>query len=284
MRLLDCDLAVMAGEHSSLVDLACQESLQVPWWVNAEIDCEAVLAGRNSKALRKDIRKIEKNALYVGSPRSSEDVQYFYDRMYLPTIQQSHGDAALPSSTEIRRRQIQSNDAELVLVMHDETAIGGTVIDYRHGVPALRDIGVLDGDNKYKNQGVITAANYFAIQKLADLGHQKVSMGLSRCFVDDGVFAYKTKWRPKFFADSRDDFLMTFNTLSNATRAFLVSSDCIVDKNGELQRVRFASSDTSQDLERYRPVAATAIEGIEKTIWFDVAGDKITPIDAPPAT
>ena len=282
MRRLKCDLAIVAGERSSLSNHSSEISLQIPWWVDCEIDCASALDGGGTKALRKDIRKIAKYGLYADTPNSPDDILFFYERIYAPTILQSHGAAALPSSLQKRARQIESGAAELLLVKQNDKTIGGTVIDYRQKMPALRDIGVLDGDNSYKKQGVITAANFFAVQRLAQQGHHTFSMGLSRCFVDDGVFAYKTKWHPRFTDASSGSYLILLNELSDVSRALLVSFDCIAATNGTLERFRFTSVDEEQRLDQYRPVATTTFDGVQGTVWFDVAGKRIRKMDSSP--
>jgi len=273
LRSANCSLAVIAAPRWGLSIMEVPGDVCVPWWIDSEIDCQVVLGSGKTKGLQNDLRKIRKNNFHFTIANTAQDVEFFYKRIYRPTIDSSHGAAALPSSFQKKLKQFMSGKAELLFVMKDTERVGGVLIDFRDKLPVLRDIGVLDGAREFKNLGVMTAADYFGVEHLQSKGYLKVSMGLSRCFVDDGVFNYKQKWRPRFFGPSSGAFLFRVLKLDQASRAFFMFFDCIAESKGELRRTRFMHDGACDGGSNRHSKGPTEIRGISATQWYGLSGD-----------
>ena len=268
----DCSLAVMNGSQYVLDRLRQPGDLIVPLWVEAEIDCDRILGGQVSPTLRREIRKIEDRGLTARQAFDDQDIEFFYRQIYLPTIRNSHQDAALPSSIAKRKKMIADGTAELLLVEQDGDRVGGVLLDYRGTIPSLRDTGVLHGDRKYMKQGVITAGNYFSVQHLCRKGFNSISFGLARGFVSDGVFNYKTKYSPRVFCGSEDAFLFRAPRLDDAARSVFRTLDCFTETRHGLALTRFADGKAKADSKDRSGIKY--VRGLAAHAWYELSGER----------
>jgi hypothetical protein len=266
------DVFVATGPTSQLLTIRRESDLCIPWWIDCTVSATEIINGPRSRGLQRDLGKVRKNDLRYEKADSEEDVRFFYDRIYTPTVLQSHGKEALPSSLASRLAQWASGKAELLKIYQNKDVIGGVMIDLRDEVPSLRDIGVLDGDRSLKNMGVVTAANFFGIEHLARQGYDEVGMGLSRCFLDNGVLQYKLKWRPVFREPSRGGFLIRIPALNEASRAFLNSLDCISMSSTGLVRARFEAFEDGTYIGHEKPGNPSVVHGVARSRWYDISG------------
>jgi len=271
----NCSLAVVAGPQQILSWMRRNEDIFVPWWVDAELDLDNALEpiGR-SRSLKEDLRRARKNALAFEFAKTADDYEHFYEKIYMPTITASHGAATLPSSFEKRCAEIESGRAEIMFITMNKKRIGGLLLDYRKEVPALRDIGIIGGDKKVLKTGVITAANYFAMQYLKEKGVNRICLGLSRCFLNDGVLTFKQKWKPTLIESSPESFMFRVSRLCDASRSFLRSSSFIAEQEGEFHFAFFAANDDDVRANRSKLTRLSTIYGIDAHSNIDVSGQR----------
>lgn len=271
----DCSLAILAGPQHVLDWFSQADDICVPWWVDAELDIDVLERTRGRpKSLRDDLRRVRKNALSYHIKRTFGDYKFFYNNIYLPTITGSHGSAALPSSFDRRWAEIAAGRVEMMFITMNGEPVGGLLLDYRNEVPGLRDIGIINGNKKTLKTGVITAANYFAMQHLKEKGYKKVCLGLSRSFLDDGVLIYKQKWKPTLIDISSEVFLFRVSHLSSATRSLLRSSSFIAGKQGDFRFAFFAANDGDVRENRTQLEKLSSIYGINAASMIDVSGER----------
>ena len=272
-RAHGCSFAVVAGPQSALSWMGRDDDIRIPWWIDAELEIEGANETTGKpKSLKDDLRKMRKNNLSFRFATTKAECQFFYEQMYLPTIQKSHGGAALPSSFSKRCAEIEAGNAELMFVTMEGHPIGGMLLDYRNEIPAIRDLGIIYGDREVLKTGVITAANVFAMEHFKKQGHQKVCLGLSRCFLDDGVLSYKRKWKPTLIETSSEAFIFRVAELSDATRSFLLDSSFITSNAGNLQFSFFAANDDDIESSKQRLEQLSSAYGIDKHSYIDLSG------------
>lgn len=271
----DCTLTILGGPQNVLGWLGQGDGISIPWWIDAELDIEDVLEnGGRSKSLREDLRRMRKNALACKIAKTADEWQYFYERIYLPTIMKSHGAAALPSSLENRYAEIEAGRGEIMFITMGDDIVGGLLLDYRREVPALRDIGVIDGKKNILKTGVITAANYLSLLHLREKGFKKVCLGLSRSFLDDGVLVYKQKWKPTLIDASPESFVFRVSRLTSASRSFFRASSFIAKQNGQLQFAFFGTNDDDVRMHRADLQRLSSIYGIDESAYIDLSGER----------
>ena len=271
----NCSLAIVAGPQQILSFLSREEDFCVPWWIDAELDLdEAQESMGRPKSLKEDLRRVRNNQLGYTVSKDAANYRYYYDRFYVPTITGSHGAAALLSSFDERWQEIDSGGAEVMFVTMDEKPIGGLILNYRNEIPALRDIGILDGNKEILKTGVISAAHYFAMTHLKEQGFERVCLGLSRCFLNDGVLTYKQKWKPTLMESSQESFMFRVSRLNNASRSFLRSSSYVAEQDGGIHFAFFAANDEDARANESQLTRLSSIYGIDAYSSIDVSGQR----------
>lgn len=271
----DCSLGVVAGPGHLLARLRRRDDIEVSWWIGSEVEIAAALdPDDRPKSLKDDLRRVRNNNLTFRCVTDAESYRRFYDNYYLPTIVGSHGAAALPTDFDARWNRILNGEAELIWVMRGDEPISGMVVCYEKPVPILRDIGIKNGDKALRKTGAITAAYYFALQRLQARGFERARLGLSRPFLNDGVLTFKEKFRPELTGTSQETFLIRINRLCDASRSFLRSSSFICKEEGELRVTLIAAND--DDVRAGRPMLdrLSSIYGINARSYIDVSGGR----------
>lgn len=269
----NCSLAILAGPQGILKRMCRVDAVCVPWWVVTETDIrEAQNSVGMPRSLKEALKRVRRNRLDYKITDDVEDFRYFYERFYFPTVTASHGSSALPTAFESRRAEIESGQAELMFVTMNEKPVGGVVLSYHDRVPALRDSGILDGDKELLRTGVSTAGYMFAMDYLKEKGLEKVSLGSSRSFLDDGVLTYKEKFRPKLVETSEECFMIHVSRLCNASRGFLRSSSFITERGGDFQFVFFAENDDDVGEYRSEMLRLSSIYDVDVYSMVDISG------------
>lgn len=244
----------------------------LPLWVDCEVELCEERTYATCASLRDDLRKIRKYDLTWTSAESESEIHHFYERIYWPTVTSSHGAAVLPASREKRLRQYARGDIDLVNVVFDGNVVAGVTIDYRDRIPALRDVGVLDGSPEIKKMGAITAANLFAMDFLTERGHSCVRFGLSRSFLDDGVLNFKRKFMPVVTDGSGECILLAIRELNAPVRSLLRASACITWQDGKLCRTYFRDKSLKASSDLPRRHRSEWLFGLTEETVFDVSG------------
>lgn len=273
LQKYECPLGVVAGPDRLLTQARQGDDIEVSWWIDSELDITAALDPKGwSKSLKDDLRRVRNNELAFLCVTDSESYRDFYDNFYLPSVIDSHGAAALPTKFDARWNRILCGEAELIWVTRGGKPICGMVVCYDERIPILRDIGIKDGDKSLRKTGAVTAAYYFAMQHLAARGFDRVRLGLSRPFLNDGVLAFKQKWHPELTETSPESFLIRINRLCDASRSFLGTCSFIGEEEGELQLTLIAAND--EDFGTGGPVLdrLSSIYGINARSYIDVSG------------
>lgn len=273
LRKYDCQLGVLAGPGKLLARIREAGDIEVSWWINSELNIDAAMDPANrSRSLKDDLRRVRNNELEYRCVTDFESYRYFYDDFYLPSVIDSHGAAALPTEFDTRWNIIRKGEAELIWVTRSGEPISGMVICYDGSIPILRDIGIKGGDKSLRKTGAVTAAYYFAIRHLQSRGFDRVRLGFSRPFLNDGVLGFKQKWHPELTETSAESFLIRMNDLCDASRSFLRTCSFVGEEEGELQFTLIAANDDDFRIGGPELDRLAAIYGINSRSYIDVSG------------
>jgi len=278
MKQFDCSFCVIVVGRQIVSFVQRPGDFLSPLWVNCDVPLSDERAYAKSASIRKDLRQICDNKLMSRLSDKQEDFDFFFEKIYAPTITTSHGNSALLASYDKRLHKFKSGDMELLQVVRDDQFLAGVVIDFQGDKPTLRDSGVLNGSLEIKKTGAISAAYLFAMDYLASKGHSSVSFGLSRSFLDDGVLNYKRKFRPVITTGSDDGILMRVRNLDEPTRSMLRASPCLTWQDHMLHRTYFR--DSTEDIPELQPRKNRGgwRFGISAESVFDVSGDALSEI------
>lgn len=122
---------------------------------------------------------------------TAQDIENFYHHMYVPHVQEQFGSAAWMSTLE---RMKSRADAQIFYVNDGTRDVAGELIAIRNGTLFRFNNGVVSGHTSQGWQDVGNALYAQAILFGIEMGLQKMDMGLSRPFLNDGVYLYKRSW------------------------------------------------------------------------------------------
>jgi hypothetical protein len=167
---------------------------------------------RSNENLKKDLKKITKNNFKCEISTKPEEFKQFIENFYEPNLRRSHGFSATVFDYKWLYTgplaQKRSADFELVKVIHENEWISADLIRKAEQEGLLCEVAVRDGDPKYVKLDGLTAATWFALQRLRDLGYSKANLLYVRPFLKSGLLRYKRKYRPKLVPESSVGYMM----------------------------------------------------------------------------
>lgn len=264
------DLSRLAAQHQ--IDLEVVRShillarvgvfsrnLYVPEWLAGSSSLsEQRRYEATSKSRQRDRKLLERNGIDYVVTTSEADLNYFYDEMYVPHVTASHSDAAFLMSRENMLKRMSDGEAELLSIRMAGKAVGGSFIVYDDGQPRLNSSGVLNKDKELLRDGVGIAIYLKSFDYLAERGFDKVHMGFSRAFLNDGALYFKQ--RLGLHVTEPTTIGYRFRPISNSTALenFLANTGYIHVRNGSIRAAIYTgtSGSASQQYEiRQRELA-----------------------------
>ncbi len=223
-------LMVIEGHPFHRWRYADDGDLWIPRWLDFVANIPLVATNRSAK---EDLRRIRKNALSWSVTTEPSRFAQFYHSMYVPTLTTRHRDRAVPMAFEQMMAHLEDHTCELVEVEKQGKAIAGVLILYEDLRPRLWSNGILNGDPIHWKDRAIPASYYFASEYLVQKGFESMHMGSTRAFLNDGVMAYKTKWKVRTRVEARRGFLLKPLAPSPALDAFFVANPFVAVRNTE---------------------------------------------------
>jgi hypothetical protein len=171
---------------------------QVMPWINQVVPLPAsldhYLEGNSLKRARKGIRHAQANGFEWHISRNPADLAHFYHGMYTPYIQARHGN--LDTALSYAEMQRDFSRSELILITQQGKVVGGALYTVQQERCISTAVGVLDADRALLDQHLTIFADWVTIQRGHQQGARSYDLGGSRPWQADGIFLYKTSWRP----------------------------------------------------------------------------------------
>lgn len=263
-RRLGAELALIPGCESLRRFHPGDAGFFIPWWVTGEISTALDYSKPPWKRqLSGDLRRLKKIQYGHVVSRSPRDVQLFYESMYLPLIERSHGDGALPADLDEMLSHIRAG-GELIFTLEGDEFVAGELLIYMRDLAISRAIGVKDADPALIKRSVMAASTLSAIQHARDKGFSRLHLGGSRPFLTDGVLQYKKKWGLKLVGHDRYGHFLRVMELSSGVRSLLERMPFIYVRNGQLWGAVFEDADHPEPPvpTRARPIGVAGLSGI----------------------
>jgi hypothetical protein len=126
-----------------------------------------------------------------------QDLDLFYDRMHRPTMAARFGSVAV-SEDRTTARECLLRSGHLFFLEEEGRRVGGALcgFDRRRGVLRYRLNGILDGDERWRQAGVLTAINYFLMEWASEHGVAAVDLSGGVPFVGRGIYQAKRRLHP----------------------------------------------------------------------------------------
>ena len=188
------DLILVSAQHAKRMPGLLANGLLLPNWLSGSVrlNRDDITTGHNYHR-RRDIRIVRESKLTYHVTADSAELTRWYESMYVPLINASHGDAALQMDREDMLRRAGAGEAELIVISQANVPVGGALLAYDKGRPRVWSRGILNADRDLQRAGVGAAIYLFAFEHLLDAGHGSVDIGRVRPFLRDSGLHYKKK-------------------------------------------------------------------------------------------
>ena len=242
--------------------------LFVPEWLSGIAD---LVQQKNiedtSRSRKRDRNLMSKNDISYSVTTDTSDLDYFYDEMYGPHIQQKHGESDFFMTQEEMMSKVRANRGELIMIYLGKEAVGGSFIFYEDGRPRLFSLGVLRNDKDLMRRGVGTAIYLCSFDHLSKNGFRNVHMGWSRAVLSDGSLYFKQRFGLKVEETSVIGHFLRYSNASDAAKECLKHMGFIHYRHGKTKAALFrknvpAGSDTVL-LQKQAQVEALGLDGMD---------------------
>jgi hypothetical protein len=148
------------------------------------------------KAMQLQKRKIKtahRNGLSLEVSKSDTDFDLFYNRMYVPMMQERHPGYGVIHTRDSAYGQFRNG---LLMLVRNENgeAIGGGLFNTTKRSAFLLHTGLLDGDTCWYEHGASSALYYHSIQWFYNNKFWLYNAGGCRAFASDGLYEFKRRW------------------------------------------------------------------------------------------
>ena len=236
--------AALPAENSLVLPFRIQQILEVL----PDMEAMSKKVSRNERKQFANLRA--KNDWAWERGHTMADLEFFYERMHLPTMGFRHGKATRSADWDTAVNCLFQRGA-LFFVTEGGKRVAGVLVrlDDDRRILRARLLGVLDGDEKHYRSGAVKALWYLGME--CSVGHEKIEqmdMSGGEPFPGKGVFQFKRRLHPltelptDHFRDKRLHLRVLRDT--DAVRDFLVFTPVIaVDEAGKLTAVHFADAE-----------------------------------------
>jgi hypothetical protein len=264
------DLAVIEGKRLQRLLFQSSADFFVPLWLETIVDLPLRATNKGAK---EDLRRIRKHQLTWELRQDEPALREFYDRLYLPTVLDRHGENTYISDYDELTEHILRQRGHLLFVKQGELAIAGVVI-LPGNPPRLWLAGIRDSSSAHRRNGAVGATYVFPARYLEQEGYSQMALGRTRGFFNDGVMQYKNKWNHVISGYDIDGVVLKLMSASPGLVGFLKNQPFASEVNGELVANLFDTERASGNQAEVRPI--TLPKGI-KTRRFVLKKDTPRP-------
>jgi|WetSurMetagenome_2_1015567.scaffolds.fasta_scaffold06913_4 hypothetical protein len=164
----------------------------VPTWVTMRININRPMSEVCQRSISdfSDVkRKIRKYCLTYEIQSEKINIKYFIDNFYLPYITKRHKEEAwIENLSDV----LKSTPSPLLMTIKEGKEIVGAAL-FRNSDESLflMRLGLLDGNEEYRQHGVIGSIYYFGILEGQIRGCRYLDVGGTRPFLTDGLTKFK---------------------------------------------------------------------------------------------
>ncbi len=172
--------------------------VRTPRWIRMVHRFEAGIQpnemNKKLKALqRHNYQMVRKMQYSLEVSNQMEDAKFFYERMYLPSIEKRYGDISTHGSWDYYARMAKKGLILFSCLPGGERVAGSLVLP-RNSVLYGVINGVLDGDEELRRNGALSSMYIFFIEYAIEHRFLKVDIGEVMPISTNGLFNHKRQW------------------------------------------------------------------------------------------
>ncbi|NMC80568.1 MAG: GNAT family N-acetyltransferase [Chloroflexi bacterium] len=220
-------------------------SFVVPLWVQQIMkipdDPEMLLTGTRMHNPRRWIKHAWANGFDFYHSRSLQDFELFHKEMYLPFMQDRHGEKALTSTFQDQYDRWFKKSG-LIMVTRNGQPVAGELI-YRAGDVCMGiEMGVLHSDMELIKLGINSLVAWSTILWCHQQKLRYYNLGSSHGWCENGPFIFKALWKAKVVRRKRLHPVWTFmaQDLPETLRTRMNEAGFIAEAGGKFYRALLA--------------------------------------------
>ncbi|OON79711.1 hypothetical protein B1H18_14215 [Streptomyces tsukubensis] len=252
-RLPDADVTIVGTSAARARQMTESASLIIPMRIHFVLDTQG-----GSDTARRKISKRERSQFNHDMKlrdwswsveRDPAWFDFFYDRLYRPTMRNRHGTRERTETKEVSYECLFRSGRMFSLSQNGEHIAGALCHwDPATQVLTLRLLGVLDGSEEHYDNGAFKAIYHFLIGWAADNGVRFLDFQGTEPFLSKGTYQWKRRFGtrvilpPNHFGNKR--LWLQVRRDTPEVRDFLVANPVLAeDVDGSLRAVYFHDSD-----------------------------------------
>ena len=187
------------------------------------------------RSAQQDLRKVRQRGFRVEFSCDAGWIPEFLARYHLPTVRLRHGEVGYVSEEQEIATEFATGQAEWVKVFQGETCVAANYCRIEGERYELRRAGWLDGDSAAMADGGAAALYWFCVNRAWKRGLRIVHWGGVAPFLDDGLFAYKSKWGGRVTLPTTESppFQVLLNPAHPGVQAFFKCRSLVVRTPGQ---------------------------------------------------
>jgi hypothetical protein len=264
------DLIIVKSRMKFCDLLRSKRNFVIPDWISCEIDLCSDIGSRSlsRKTLKNNLRKIKKSNFSYSISKDPVDFHFFYYNMHLPYISERYGSSAIIQSYQEMKKSFKNG--ELLQVKEGRKNVAGVIIDYKimNDMPRTTKLGVLRGDFQLVKKGALIALYYYTIQYLKEKKYDKLSLGLTRAFINDGVLLHKLNWGAKIVCETSQAFLLSLYSPKKCLKNFLSDNPFIFKDRNKLSLAIFYYQNLKECPLLHKDEKKLRLCGLDKRTFF----------------
>jgi|GEM_PF-1448297 len=174
------------------------EWISTPRWVRMVIDIppgttKAEMRSYLNQRQKKNIKKVLNEGIYPIISTRFDDLQFFIEKMHIPTIRTRHGEYA---GTPDQKHYLKLAKKGLLLFhcLPDGTRIAGSLNVLRNKYFYAVFCGFLDGDLQWLEKGALAADYLYIIEYAVENGFRRLDCGEVIPILSNGLYNHKKRW------------------------------------------------------------------------------------------
>jgi hypothetical protein len=226
-----------------------ENPLRVYQMISLDKPPEDMLAGKRNKNLREAVNRLRKVNITTRISHSMDDLRFFYDNMYVPTMHSRHADRTVITPYQTAERQYKNGYLWFLSLDGHEVAGSLCYVSADNNIFTGSFLGYLDGNTQFLKQDLGTALYWYSMQQAREKGVKMINLLESVAWVSNGVYNYKQKWGAKPHTDpyNHEKILLSTNQLSDEWRLRLNNIGFLASKQEKYMRVYFDEPESSMD-------------------------------------
>jgi hypothetical protein len=236
----DSDIVIVAASERLICRLPCQNTIVLPLYVQNILDIRGDWEDvenrlRRSNSVRNDFRWFKKYDYTYEISHDDRDLEMYYHTMYLPMMEERHGDVAHIVSKEEARQHLRHGC--LFLVKRDGCIVAGGLCRAQGGKITLITVGVAGVREQLMKEGVVGALYISLFRWANQAGYKAFDFLGCPPYLRMGISRFKRKWGTTVSIppNSHKQVWFRFQCDTPAVRQFLKDNPCaIIDEKGGL--------------------------------------------------